>query len=390
MPGADVHIVVNGEELRDWRSYEIESDLLQPADSFSFTAANTSGKNSERFNLFDSVSVVIDGVVQMQGYVDEITRGATADGGPTLTVVGRDQFGQLVDVCAEPKQYRSVSLLRLAEEIAETWVPSWEVENERNRVELLRVKRELASLRRHRDSLNPGPVADFGPRALVVKEELRKARLAELKASLFQHVKIEPGERVYEVLERAARKLGYLVWAAVDGSGIIGKPNYNQQPLFELQHHPSNSARSRANNVEQSEVSERGAERYSSYRFLGTAGNTRQNFGVSSRLDATVEDTEVPLTRPLIETVDSRNQQDTVKQATRDMQRRRFDGLELGYTVRGHRNRGLLWQIDTLARVHDTVNGIEGSYYVVSRRFVGNDQGQTTQVRLRRPGTLLP
>lgn len=395
---SDVHIVVDGEELRDWTSYQIESDILQPADAFSFTVANTAGKHSGKFQLFDPVQVIIDGVPQLSGYVDEITRGVSSDAGPTLSIVGRDTFGQLVDCCAEPKQYRHVSLLALAEAIASSWIASWSVENERNRIELLRLKREVAFLKSYRTTIEAAPIdfeRVFVEPMLILQEGIRSARIAELERGLFQNVKVEPGERVFEILDRASRKLGFLLWCAADGTGIIARPNFTQSPIYELHHHAMDHPQARQNNIIESEVTERGAERYAAYRFLGTAGNSKKDYGTAARFRSDLEDDEMPVVMPyrrlLIESVEGKTRKEIDTQAKRDLQQRRFDGLELNYTVRGHRNRGLLWQADTMAIVEDSLNAVTGSYYVSGRRFVGDvNGGQRTELRLHRPGTLLP
>jgi prophage tail gpP-like protein len=388
---ADVHIVIDGQELRDWRSYEIDSDLMQPADAFSFSVVNPAGRSSTRFGLWSEVRVVIDGVVQMTGWVDEITRGSTTDDGSTLTVTGRDRFGQLVDCCAEPRHYHNVSLMQLAQRIASGAVSEWRAENERNRYELLRLRREVAALRTFGESLERIGEG-YGQEPLAIAQGVATRRLAEMQRALLVSLKVEPGERVYEVLERSARKIGMMLWCGADGCGIIAKPNYDQSPIYELHLHPQSSGASRQNNIETAEIREDGRDRYSRYRFLATMGNTKADSGTASRARSEIIDDEVALVidRPLIETGETQKKAGAIKQAEREMQRRRFDSLEITYTVRGHRNRGLLWQQDTLALVADEVNGVNGVYYVVGRRFSGNDRGQTTQVRLRRPGTLLP
>ena len=55
----------------------------------------------------------------------------------------------------------------------------------------------------------------------------------------------------------------------------------------------------------------------------------------------------------------------------------------LTYEVDGHGQGGRLWAQGTTARVIDDRLGVDGTFFVVGRRFRGSRQdGTTTQVRL--------
>lgn len=392
MPDHDISIRVGGDELREWLSYEIESDLLQPADAFSITFANPAGRLSGRYEPCDPVQVYVDGTLQMTGYVDAITVDVDAQQGAALTVTGRDRFGQLVDVSAEPKTYSNVTLLQLAEAVSDPFVSDWLVDNEKNRAAMLQAKQAIASLQRHRAAFEAkyetvdNFVTQYKDRQLASRETKAKANLAKIKASVFFKAKVEPGDTPYEVISRHAQKAGLLVWQAADGAGVIAAPSYDQPPLYSL--HLGQGESAARNNAKRASVTKDARSRYATYRMQGTSGNTSDNHSGSSRHKAEAYDAQIPLERTQILTEDVSSIAEAQSRATREMQQRRFEGLELQYTTKGHSNSGALWQVDTLCRVNDALSAIEGNYYVTRRRFSGGPGGQVTDVTLHESGVL--
>ena len=321
-----------------------------------------------------------------------------------------DQTSQLVDCHADPQTINGKSILQIAQLLAGPYgVENWIVDNEANRSALIKAKRELASFKKHRDilanALTTAAVAT-GANAIAILEDaysessdssVRKRidsmrrSITEIKSRVFPKIKIEPGQTVYAILEELASKLDLLVWCAADGTGIIAKPNYNQEAIYNIAHHPRKDQKSRSNNIKSGSVTWSGSDRFSTYRVLATNGNTKLNYEKNSRYDVTMIDPDVGIDRKIILTADSsesRGETDVI--ASREYSKRAFDSIIATYTMPGHGNNGKLWQIDTLCRVDDSFNGLADQMYVTSRRFSGDvSSGQVTEVTLKPYGVFL-
>lgn len=372
-PSSDVRIIVAGRELSNWQSYEIESDMMQSADAFSFTVPNHSGKLSGTVKRFDDAQVYVDGALQMTGYVDDVCNTTDADGGAAMEIVGRDVFGQLVDCSAEPATHHNVDLKTLAEKLSARWGIEWIVENETNRQTLLAAKRRVAQAKRK-----------AGNDKAVAKAQ---RHLAAIKAQIFLRVKVEPGETPMEVIQRQAKKSQLMVWASADGKGIIASPRYDQPALYSLYQYPRTSPRRHLNNILNTRVMRSGRDRFSSYRVVGSFTDDGEK---SHRLESEATDSEVTIERPLIITGSAKKLKEAQTEAQNEMQRRKFEGLVIELIVKRHTNNGQLWETDTLADLDDEVNGLSGPFYVTRRRFVAGEKGQRTELTLHEPGVLLP
>jgi len=427
-PKSDVSIVVAGKELSRWLEYSIESNMLQTVDSFHFAVANPRGKLSGEFKEFDEAKVYVDGSLQMTGYIDDVSTGADPRSGPTLELIGRDRFGQLTDKTSEPRTFNNEHLADIASKLSVPFVEEWIYDNEANRTRQKearsRVSRrtriseqEKAANKRKRDaltSLGSDPqIQDQKNAALLAVGKLNqqaieqsksssediskaKANLSRIKAENFPRVKVEKGDRPIEVIVKYAQKVGVLVWLSADGKGILARPNYNQPVSGNLWQYIREKPESTKNNCLGSRAIRSGRGRFRKYRLLGYAANTRQTSGEGSRFDQRFEDPDVTLEGR--ELVIARAQGQTLRQTAaeleRDVQRRKFDAIICDYIVRGHfqdigssRN---LWTVDTLVNVDDDLNDVHEKMYVVRRRFTGGNEGQRTELTLRRAGIFYP
>lgn len=412
-PQTDVRIIVNGNELSNWVRYEIESDLLTPSDAFSFTARNPKGELAGTIKKHHEVTVLLDGTVQMSGYVDDVNW-SVGEEGSEVEIVGRDRFAFLVDCDAKPRSYHNVDLLTLAKSLSRNyisgrdWVLEWEVHNEKNREALQAAGRKLrkwTKLKNFADNIfASGIVPDDTPNKSLftsgafldnrVEDALEKARANynKIKKNVFFSDKVEPGEKCFEVLARNAKKIGLLVWCACDGVGIIAAPNYDQSPLYELMLYPKDDARNFKNNLTRLQISESGREQFSHYRFVATKGNTKDDDANNSRYEHSIADNDFPEVhpgKPMIATGSAQNRNEAKKHAEWEKQQRLFNALSFECVTRGHRNNGYLWQPDSIVALDSPMTGHKGTYYLTRRRFVGDESGQSTLVTLHPKGLLL-
>jgi prophage tail gpP-like protein len=154
--------------------------------------------------------------------------------------------------------------------------------------------------------------------------------------------------------------------------------------------HPSTVDTAKANNVKSWEIARSGREVYASYSFNGTSANTPNAYGANSHHDLSATGT-AGLDRRKIVCGAGQNRAQARAELERDIQERAFGAEVLNYTVQGHAQDGRLWQIDSLVAVDDQINGVQGSYYLTLRRFVGSRSGgQVTELTLHPKGVLLP
>lgn len=352
-------------EIEDWLSYEVESAVREPADAFNFKAANLDGALAGAVAPGDPVEVMVDDELIKVGAVDDVDYEDVAVG-----ITGRDLFGQLVDCSAPLKTYNNVTLLQLAQDLTAEWGIDW------------------------------SGIANTTP--------IRK-------------VKIEPGETFWEVLLRLANKEQVALWMDADGEAQIGKPNYTQPPLYKLYRlAPSNPlAKSRNNVLPGATVRQSWRDVHSPITVYGSAGNTKLDYGSSSRWKAdaledigqfmlqvaqgkynprTIGPTSATaaatgIQRPLrIVDGDCKTKAKAQARAERELQKRRFEALTLTYTVPGHYgylgDKASLWAIDTMCEVEDEVAGQSGTFYVSRVRF--SSPPRTTTVELHPAGAWLP
>lgn len=431
---SDVRISMRGQMLTDWVEYDIESNMLQTSDAFSFTVANPRGRWTNEFDVLDEVQVFVDGSLQMTGYVDEISTGIDPNTGPTMTIVGRDRFGQLADISSKPKQFANKHLADIAYELGVPFVEDWIYDNELNRKRaqvarkrisavaaktaaekrtIARKKTIISALDRDlqgsTDSvIESQRVATLNALGKLNQQELAsstsgaaniakaKANLARIQKENFPRVKVEPGDSPLDVICKYAKKAGVMVWQAADGTGILARPNYSQPINGNLWCYDRAHIDHQKNNILSGRVVRSSRDRFRKYRLLGYSANTKNTSGTGSRYDEKLSDSGISLVGR--DFVIARASGQSVRQAKaeleREVQRRKFEALVADYTVRGHgqtvRGERSIWTVDTLVNVDDQPNALKQTMYVTRRKFTGGLDGQQTELTLHQPGILMP
>jgi prophage tail gpP-like protein len=176
---SDVVLRVNGSEYAGWTSARVSRGIETAAGSFELSVSDRwAGSAPWPIREGDECTVVVAGEVMLTGYVDR-RRVSIAAGEHSVSVSGRDRAGELVDCSA----------------VLTTW--------EFVRTPVLEVARKVAAPHGVTVSLAPGlappPVPD--------------------------KVSVDPGDSVFEVVERACRSANLL--AASDGRGglVLMRPD---------------------------------------------------------------------------------------------------------------------------------------------------------------------
>lgn len=334
MTRATVKLVVGSFEISEWFTYEVENDIMTPADAFSMCAPNRGGVLAGKIQQFDTARVIIDGSVVLDGFVDEV-RYSIGSNGPQVEISGRDKFGHMVDCSAEPKTYKLVDLGTLARLLGAPWVTMWKVN-------------------------------------------------AAVKAHSW--VKIEPAESRLDVLLRIAKKDRVLVWLDASGVGVIGRPSYTTVPAHEVHLHVGSL--SMLNNVWAPQVSMSWKDIFSAITVLGSSGNSAGSWGKTALQKQTSSDTSILATRPLIvHDGDVKSMAQAKSRAEDDIRRRAFESTKLTFSCNGfYTSTGVRFAPDQMVSVSDDLSGASGAYWLSRVKFSGNEAGQTSEIELHPPG----
>ncbi len=346
-----VEISIGGLKHRAWESYEIDSDLLTPADAWRVTLAQTELAIPPGVTPGAPVIVsIVRGTSEQDAQSTEvIMRGAldsrehsVSKRGHELMLSGRDGAGVLLD-CSGP--ILSGQQLSLAQVVAQI-------------------------------------VSPLGISASRVRIEASNARLRE-------KINTEPGDTAWDSLRRVCEANGLWAWFEPDGTLVIGGPRYDAPPVATL---ALDGGDARTNNILQIKESFNIAERFSEVTVLGQAHAIGAGAGQQSgrhRVKVVVKDSGVSGLRPKT-VVDHEAINETIAGARgrKIISDSRLKSYTLSVLVAGHRTEsGLLWKPGQRIALRCQPLSLDGVYFLMARRFIGNKSGgQTTQLTLKEDG----
>lgn len=339
-PADKVQLLIGGQFHEDWESYEVESDLLTPADAWHVSIGIQGGKVPPGVVEGAPVEVRVGGETVLTGRVDEIDH-SISKASNTFSLSGRDGAAILVD-CSAPVFVARMSSL---EDI------------------IAKVVRPLG---------------------------INKIRIDADNTRIREKINVEPGDSAWDVLSHAAEANGLWPWFAPDGTLVVGGPDYSQPEVATLIMRKSG----KGNNI--ISLDRRGSvnDRYSEVTVLGQTHGTETETGKHA-LHATVKDEGVSWYRPKI-VVDHESDNTAV---CRDRARKlladsRLQGLTLTASVKGHRIispgqpfDGKLWEPGQRVRVFSELHNIDGVFFLMARKFTGGrSQGTVTELTLKEDG----
>ncbi len=334
----EVSLLLDGREHADWTSYSIDSDLMVPADAWSFTIGPVQGDLPAALAEGREVKVKVAGQVVMSGRIDAIAHEADRQG-RSLAINGRDGAAVLVDCSSPIFVARQVGL---AEVIA-------------------KVVRPLG---------------------------IDKYFVDAGKTGIRDKVNVEPGESAWDTLRHAAEANGLWPWFNPDGTLMVGRPDYSALPVATL----VMKTDGRENNLVSLSETRDVSQRFSEVAVLGQSHGTASESG-RHNIKTTVRDSGVAWYRPRIVTD---HEADTVAVAQARGRKlvsdARLDGYTLIATVNGHAvdpaaARPLLWGPGQRVHVVSEPHGIDDTFFVMARRFTGGrEQPQRTILTLKEDG----
>jgi prophage tail gpP-like protein len=311
-----VELLVGGKSIKEFHSYSVTSNLFNAADAFDLEFASPKVEITPGENC----TLLVNGVTELKGIIERVNPSYNKDGS-TLKVSGRDIMGVVVSShVTEFVTLKDKTLKDLAEELLK------DAEHV-NRAEIIYGK---------------------GSKLKVVEESSDAFSLGS------DYMQVEPGESIFDVLNKYARARGLLFFADTDGTLVFNRPANSGPAEFQLIHRlPPNS---QDNNVLTGDLVDDITEQYSPIIVMGQ----RQATVSMSASDVNVS-AEVT----------------------------KRDGFALEYTVKGHSQNGKNWHSNTICKVEDEAKNIEvnDNYLTYSRTFRRSKEGgATTTVRLSRLG----
>lgn len=333
-PTDKVELLIAGKAHGDWSSYEIDSDLLTPADGWHVSLGLNDGEMPPDVVTGAPVEVRVGGDTVMTGRIDDINHPVSKTS-HTFSMSGRDKAADLVDCSAPVFVAKQVSLKEIAAKI----------------------------------------VSEFGLRAPVINADATRIR---------EKVNIEPCDSAWDALANAAVANGLWPWFEPDGTLVIGGPDYSTPVVATLILRKTG----KGNNVISLAKQESVHGRYSKVTVLGQKPGTDTEPGKNA-LRATATDAGMSWHRPKI-VMD--HEADSYAVA-RDRARKlladsRLNGLTLSAVVQGHRTSdGALWKPGQRIRVLSEPHRIDGIFFLMGRKFTrSRGDGTRTALTLKEDG----
>lgn len=334
-PADAVELIVAGRAHAGWQHYDIDSSLLLAADAWNVSLSAIELDVPAALKPGAAVQVRVGGETVLAGLIDDVDH-QVGRGEHRLQMTGRDSAGVLVDCCAPIFTQQQMTLQQIIDKV---------------------VKRLLPNVRYSVDA----------------ERQLQRDRVVT-----------EPGDTAWDMLRRAAEANGLWPWFEPDGSLVVGGPRYDTEPVGTLKLRRDG----RGNNVLALAEKRSQAERYSEITVLGQRGAIGEHSG-RHNVKRTVVDGSVESYRPkIVCDFEATNEEIAAARGSKLISDGLLRSYELRATVAGHRApNGQLWAAGQRVRVVSEPHGLDGIYFLISRRISGDRaRGQITELVLKPDG----
>jgi prophage tail gpP-like protein len=329
-------LLVAGRVHRDWAAFDIDSDLMIPADAWRVALGLAQGEPPPDVRPGAPCELRIGDDTVMTGRIDAYDHDIAKDM-HSLTMHGRDGAAVLVD-CSAPVFVAQQTTL---DEI------------------IAKIVRPLG---------------------------ISKVRIDAQTQYTREKINIEPGDTAWNALQHAAEANGLWPWFAPDGTLVVGGPDYSAAPVATLILRRGDAGG--GNNIISLRRSEDISDRFSEVTVLGQTHGTAIAAGKHA-LKATEKDTGVAWHRPKIVTDhEADNEALTRARARKLIADARIRGFTLEAKVQGYRTPGgVLWAPGQRVTIVSEPHGIEGVYFLMGRKFtLSRNGGSVTELRFKEDG----
>lgn len=334
----DVVVEIDGKSHNNWKSYDIDSDFLIPADAFAFDIGVPSDSTVLPDYSGAEVKVRINDTLVMTGIVDTVQHGISKTS-RTYRLNGRDKASVLVDCSAPITNVKGLTVLDAVKKIVEP---------------------------------------------LGIKQVQLKAE----NNPLLDKVDIDVGETAWNAVMRCANSAGLHLWFEPNGVLIVGGADYSTPPVATLCCMKDGSQ----NNFEQADLSFDVSNRFSEITFLAQS-HGKQGQDNKNDLKWVYKDSEMTTYKPKTVVVsDVDNLEALQKWAKKYIADSILEGFTLTIIVPDHKMQdGTLWQPGQRVHVICEEYDIDAIFFLMGRRFMLSRQGGTqTELRFKQDGIWTP
>ena len=334
----DVVVEIDGKSHNNWKSYDIDSDFLIPADAFAFDIGVPSDSTVLPDYSGAEVKVRINDTLVMTGIVDTVQHGISKTN-RTYRLNGRDKASVLVDCSAPITNVKGLTVLDAVKKIVEP---------------------------------------------LGIKQVQLKAE----NNPFLDKVDIDVGETAWNAAMRCANSAGLHLWFEPNGVLIVGGADYSTPPVATLCCMKDGSQ----NNFEQADLSFDVSNRFSEITFLAQS-HGKQGQDNKNDLKWVYKDSEMTTYKPKTVVVsDVDNLEALQKWAKKYIADSILEGFTLTIIVPDHKMQdGTLWQPGQRVHVICEEYDIDAIFFLMGRRFMLSRQGGTqTELRFKQDGIWTP
>lgn len=342
----EIYVLADGKLLENFLNYRVESNLFVADDAFSLGLADPDTKVEEG----SLCELYVNGVQELTGIIESIDENCDKSG-KTLTVEGRDLLGMLTDSYAEEfLSLEKIGLKALANRLLRPF--------------------------------------KFINRKDIVFDKGNKLRAVPLTKTPedFEFAQVEPGQSVFEALNGYAVSQGMLLFSKANGTLVFGEPKTSGAAEFDIVFRRDG----KGNNAFRGGRNRNISKRYSKVIVTGQKQGTATGAAADVNAKGEVVDDTFPkgLYKPFVATVQY-DGQDPKKYARVLMDKQRFDGNKVTYSVKGHSQNKKNWQVNSICSVEDTWNNVHGEFLIYGRTFeLDREQGPITTLQLSTKGVL--
>lgn len=323
----------------DWQRYEVDSDLLTPADGWMVTLGFPDGRRPAGIKAGARALLKLGNDTIMTGRIDTLRHGV-GEKRHMLMMSGRDANAILVDCSAPVFSACKMSLNDVISKI----------------------------------------VKPLG---------VTRIRIAATKPLTSAKVTIEPGMTAWDALTQAAEASGLWPWTDPDGTLVIGGPDYTTPPVGTLVMRYDG----KGNNIIDLIHDESIARRYSQTTVLAQCHGDDEEDGKND-MKATVSDPQITLYRPkIIVTHDAGSQQEVDFRARKAQADARLAGFTLTVIVKGLRApNGQPWTPGQRVHLVSEPHDLNAVFFLMKRNFTGGSMGtgEKTTLTLKEDGVWIP
>ncbi len=329
----DARLLIDGRAYSGWSEARIERGIDRLAGAFELVVSNRwkDRDTATAIRPGAACALMLDGDKAITGYVDEVIIEYN-DAQHQVTIRGRDRAGDLVDCSAPLRQWSGRTLSGVAQELCE-------------------------------------------PFGIAVTDNVGDE-------TPFRRLKTEPGETVFELLERAARLRGLLLVSDGNGAIEITRTGKTRAP----------TALELGKNILSVAASYSHAGRFSETRVLGQQPGGDFLFGENAaQVLGTANDPRITRHRPtLLVAEDPIDAQAAATRARWQSSVAYGRSMTVQVTVAGWRHAEGLWEPNRRVLVRDDFLGLDAWLLVVGVAHVLDRNGSRTELTLMPPEAFEP